>query len=78
MFYSDLFSLSRANARRHMDEVACDVTIVIDFLLGEKALSWQPDLLIFLHIAHHKARVSVVSTNDFVELDVIFLDLGAG
>ena len=59
-----------------MHKVALDVSIFVDFLLGEETARRQADLLVFLHVADHKAGVLMISAHDLVQLDVVQLYLG--
>lgn len=57
-----------------MCEVASNVAIIVHFFLGEECLSGQANLLFFLNVAHHEDGISVVATQDLVQLNVVSFD----
>lgn len=77
MFNANFFSFSCANRTGNMNELSVHVSFIVNFLLSEIGFSWQTDALALLHIADNKHRVCIVSSNDFIDVNVSLLNLWA-
>ena len=70
MFNSDLLGFGGSDGGWDVDELAVDVAFGVGFLLGEIGLGGKRDLLLVLDSYNDKYWVGVVSTKDFVDLNV--------
>ncbi len=60
-----------------MDELSLQVSILIDFFTGEVGGSGQTNLRGVLHAANDENWHCVEPTKNLIDLDVVFLALGA-
>ena len=78
MFHSDFLGLSRSNRGGYMDELAAEISILINLFLSEISRRWKTDLLSLLHPADNINWQSVVSTEDLIDLNIVLFRLRAG
>jgi len=77
MLHSDFLGLSRSNRGGYMDELAAEISILIDLLLSEISSSWKTNLLSLLHPTDNINRQRVVSTEDLIDLNIVLFRLWA-
>jgi hypothetical protein len=75
---SDFFSFTGSDSRLHVDKLAVQVSVLVDFFLSKVSFSGKTNLLFFLDIADDKDGVGVVPADNFVDLDVRATDAGTG
>ncbi len=54
-----------------MDKLASNVAVLTHFFLCKECFSGQANLLLLLHVANNEHRVSVVPSDDFINVDVV-------
>ena len=70
MFDTNLLSLCGSDSTWDMHELAIECSFGVGFLLSEIGLSGERNLLLVLNSDNDENRVGVVSTENFVDLDV--------
>ena len=70
MLDSHLLSLCGSDGTWYMNELAIECSFGVGFLLSEIGLSGERNLLLVLNSDNDENRVGVVSTENFVDLDV--------
>ena len=70
MFNTNFFGLCSSYSAWDMNELAIECSFSVGFLLGEIGFGGQRNLLLVLNSDNDEDRVRVVSTENFVDLDV--------
>ena len=78
VLHADLFLRRSLNSRRHMDELATDVAVVVDLLLREVCFGGQADLRLLVHANDAEDGRRIIAAHHLVDVNIVLADGGAG